>query len=117
MPAVTVPRFFAKQKTEGEKRQGRRSTPEGRRQDAAVSIAIRLRRIDGFCLRQNPRPKTGKDAGFWPAQGIGGARKTQRVLSVRGAVWRREWSEAEPRKARSGHGSGRMRPKKENEDP
>jgi hypothetical protein len=44
--------------------------PKGGGREAAVSIAIRLRRIDGFCLRQNPRPKTGKDAGFWPAQGI-----------------------------------------------
>jgi hypothetical protein len=36
--------------------------------EAAASIAIRSRRIDGFCLWQNP--KTGMDAGFWPAQGI-----------------------------------------------
>jgi hypothetical protein len=38
--------------------------------DAAVSIAIRQRRIDGVCRRQTPMPKSGMDAGFWHAQGI-----------------------------------------------
>jgi hypothetical protein len=49
-------------KVKAKNRQGGRIAPEGRRQDAAVSIAIRLWRIDGFCHRQNPRPKTGKEA-------------------------------------------------------
>jgi hypothetical protein len=38
--------------------------------DAAVSIAIRQWRIDGVCRRQTPIPKSGRDAGFWNAQGI-----------------------------------------------
>jgi hypothetical protein len=45
--------------------------PKGGAMEGAVSIAIRHRRIDGFGLWQNPRPKTGMEAGFWPAQGIG----------------------------------------------
>jgi hypothetical protein len=35
-----------------------------RGRDAAVSIAIRQRRINGVCLRQTPMPKSGRPAGM-----------------------------------------------------
>jgi hypothetical protein len=40
--------------------------------DAAVSIAIRQRRIDGVCHRQTPMTKIAMDGDFCHAQGIGG---------------------------------------------
>jgi hypothetical protein len=38
--------------------------------DAAVSIAIRQRRIDGVCRKQTPRQKIATEGDFLPAQGI-----------------------------------------------
>jgi hypothetical protein len=46
--------FLRSKKLTAQKWHGRQIAPAGRRQDAAVSIAIRRRRIDGFCRRQNP---------------------------------------------------------------
>jgi hypothetical protein len=38
--------------------------------DAAVSIAIRRRRIDGVCLRQTPMSKSGRTPDFGTRKGL-----------------------------------------------